>query len=249
MKFICENCKAKYQIGDDKIAGRSVRMKCRRCGHLIQLSASAAQADHAHDLPESSVVETASSASMSLAELLAAKPPDDVLDELPTRAMTLEQRMSAGSASAPSAAAPPPAASPLPAPAPLPRIGATRPAGTAAPRPLGAPGAPGAAGAARPLGAPGAAGAARPLSPPPLPGLSAVRPPAPAAGGAPLGARPPAGTAGAAARPLGATAARPSALPVQAPRAPRPAQPRTPTAPPRPPPPTRRPLSAPAALP
>src|SRR5262245_42091725 len=47
MKFICENCKAKYQIGDDKIAGRSVRMKCRRCGHLIQLSASVTESSAA----------------------------------------------------------------------------------------------------------------------------------------------------------------------------------------------------------
>lgn len=40
MKFICDNCKAKYQIGDEKVAGKMVRMQCRRCGHLIQVSAS-----------------------------------------------------------------------------------------------------------------------------------------------------------------------------------------------------------------
>ena len=34
MKFLCDNCKAKYQIGDEKVAGKTVRMKCRRCGHL-----------------------------------------------------------------------------------------------------------------------------------------------------------------------------------------------------------------------
>lgn len=39
MKFICDNCKAKYQIGDEKVAGKMVRMQCRRCGHLIQVSA------------------------------------------------------------------------------------------------------------------------------------------------------------------------------------------------------------------
>ena len=39
MKFVCENCKAKYQIGDDKVAGKTLRMKCRRCGHMIQVSA------------------------------------------------------------------------------------------------------------------------------------------------------------------------------------------------------------------
>jgi predicted Zn finger-like uncharacterized protein len=38
MKFLCPSCKAKYQIGDDKVAGRSVRMKCRKCGYLISIS-------------------------------------------------------------------------------------------------------------------------------------------------------------------------------------------------------------------
>ncbi|MEM9194454.1 MAG: GYF domain-containing protein [Myxococcota bacterium] len=35
MKFLCGNCKAKYQIADEKIAGRTLRMKCRRCSHDI----------------------------------------------------------------------------------------------------------------------------------------------------------------------------------------------------------------------
>ncbi|HJL26439.1 MAG TPA: zinc-ribbon domain-containing protein, partial [Polyangiaceae bacterium LLY-WYZ-15_(1-7)] len=35
MKFLCDNCKAKYQIPDEKIAGRTLRMKCRKCGHSI----------------------------------------------------------------------------------------------------------------------------------------------------------------------------------------------------------------------
>ena len=38
MKFLCPSCKAKYQIGDDKVAGRSVRMKCRKCGYLISIA-------------------------------------------------------------------------------------------------------------------------------------------------------------------------------------------------------------------
>lgn len=35
MKFLCDNCKAKYQIPDEKIAGRTLRMTCRRCSHDI----------------------------------------------------------------------------------------------------------------------------------------------------------------------------------------------------------------------
>ena len=39
MKFLCEHCKAKYQIADDKVAGRTVRMKCRKCGNAIEVRA------------------------------------------------------------------------------------------------------------------------------------------------------------------------------------------------------------------
>ena len=31
MKFLCSNCKAKYQISDEKVAGRKLRMTCRQC--------------------------------------------------------------------------------------------------------------------------------------------------------------------------------------------------------------------------
>jgi predicted Zn finger-like uncharacterized protein len=37
VKFLCDQCKAKYQIADDKAAGKTVRMKCRKCGHLIEV--------------------------------------------------------------------------------------------------------------------------------------------------------------------------------------------------------------------
>jgi predicted Zn finger-like uncharacterized protein len=39
LKFLCDNCKAKYQIADEKVAGKTVRMKCRKCGHQIEVRA------------------------------------------------------------------------------------------------------------------------------------------------------------------------------------------------------------------
>jgi predicted Zn finger-like uncharacterized protein len=39
VKFLCDQCKAKYQIADEKVAGKTVRMKCRKCGHLIEVRA------------------------------------------------------------------------------------------------------------------------------------------------------------------------------------------------------------------
>jgi len=43
VKFLCDQCKAKYQIADEKAAGKTVRMKCRKCGHLIEVRAGVAE--------------------------------------------------------------------------------------------------------------------------------------------------------------------------------------------------------------
>jgi len=41
MKFLCDQCKAKYQIADEKVQGKTLRMKCRKCGHVIEIRAAA----------------------------------------------------------------------------------------------------------------------------------------------------------------------------------------------------------------
>ncbi len=51
MKFVCDSCKAKYQIGDEKVAGKTLRMKCRRCGHMIQVAASVTETSVSTRLP------------------------------------------------------------------------------------------------------------------------------------------------------------------------------------------------------
>jgi len=50
VKFLCEQCKAKYQIADDKVAGKTVRMKCRKCGHLIEMRAEVTESSAATEL-------------------------------------------------------------------------------------------------------------------------------------------------------------------------------------------------------
>jgi len=52
MKFLCENCKAKYQIADDKVAGRTVRMKCRKCNHMIEVEASVTETSVSANNPD-----------------------------------------------------------------------------------------------------------------------------------------------------------------------------------------------------
>ena len=52
MKFLCDQCKAKYQIADDKIAGKTVKMKCRKCGHQIEVRAAVTETSVASKAPD-----------------------------------------------------------------------------------------------------------------------------------------------------------------------------------------------------
>lgn len=78
MKFLCEQCKAKYQIADDKVAGKTVRMKCRKCGHMIEVRAEVTETSVSRGLPvEVSMSEASDVAAMSsgsVAPKVAAKP-------------------------------------------------------------------------------------------------------------------------------------------------------------------------------
>jgi predicted Zn finger-like uncharacterized protein len=55
LKFLCEQCKAKYQISDEKVAGKTVRMKCRKCGHMIEVRAEVTESSVAKRLPTGEV--------------------------------------------------------------------------------------------------------------------------------------------------------------------------------------------------
>jgi predicted Zn finger-like uncharacterized protein len=55
VKFLCDQCKAKYQIADEKAAGKTVRMKCRRCGHLIEVRATVTESNVASAPPPGQV--------------------------------------------------------------------------------------------------------------------------------------------------------------------------------------------------
>jgi predicted Zn finger-like uncharacterized protein len=65
MKFLCENCKAKYQIADDKVAGRTVRMKCRKCNHMIEVEASVTETSVAATNPDADRSKPAASTGVS----------------------------------------------------------------------------------------------------------------------------------------------------------------------------------------
>src|SRR5688500_12609390 len=122
MKFLCENCKAKYQIADDKVAGRTVRMKCRKCNHMIEVEASVTETSVASTNPDedrqkptaaSSGVSATKGAVQAVAAGLpppraAAPPPRPVSPNLPGVRKSTPLPTGAPSSSRPPAARPSP---------------------------------------------------------------------------------------------------------------------------------------------
>lgn len=35
MRFVCDSCRAQYMISDDKVGARGVKVRCKKCGHVI----------------------------------------------------------------------------------------------------------------------------------------------------------------------------------------------------------------------
>jgi predicted Zn finger-like uncharacterized protein len=60
MKFECDSCGANYMIADEKVGKRGVKVKCKRCSHVIIVRPEAAAAEE--DLPDPSVELSASEA-------------------------------------------------------------------------------------------------------------------------------------------------------------------------------------------
>jgi predicted Zn finger-like uncharacterized protein len=130
MKFLCDNCKAKYQIGDDKVAGKTVRMKCRRCGFDIHVNASTiVEETSAAPWPDASATMQGSMAIVTpeLAASLGLRPPAAPVAPAAPGAPAAPRPL--GAASIPKPAIPravpaPRPVVPAPAPAPAPQAAA-----------------------------------------------------------------------------------------------------------------------------
>ena len=75
MKFLCDNCKAKYQIADEKVAGKTVRMKCRKCGHNIEVRSAVTQTSVASSPPEAPAAPRPAAPKSPLATSLSSQQP------------------------------------------------------------------------------------------------------------------------------------------------------------------------------
>jgi predicted Zn finger-like uncharacterized protein len=47
MRFVCESCRAQYMISDEKVGPRGVKVRCKKCGHVIHVRRPDAGADEA----------------------------------------------------------------------------------------------------------------------------------------------------------------------------------------------------------
>ncbi len=142
MNFLCDKCKQKYHVADEKLRGRAVtRFRCKKCENVIEINT----AHLAGDAPATSTVEATS----GVTTIGSDAPPPSAPAPAPAPARPAPRprpatmvgnpvaRAPVGGASGASAAvASAPSATPAPTAAPRPApTAAPRPAPTAAPRP------------------------------------------------------------------------------------------------------------------
>ncbi len=53
MRFVCDSCRAQYMISDDKVGAKGVKVRCKKCGHviLVRAGASSSKDDAASEAP------------------------------------------------------------------------------------------------------------------------------------------------------------------------------------------------------
>lgn len=132
MKFLCPSCKAKYQLADEKVAGRSVRMKCRKCGHMIHVSSADAIANSSAPPPDTGAADASPMPVAPQPEPVAPAPAAaPVVTPAPAPVTPAAEKSRPRAASSPQAApAPPSPAQAKPGPA----ASATSPSRAVAPR-------------------------------------------------------------------------------------------------------------------
>ncbi len=63
MRFVCDSCRAQYMISDDKIGAKGVKIRCKKCGHVIVVRPNGAAAPKDEGSASASAPETAAAAS------------------------------------------------------------------------------------------------------------------------------------------------------------------------------------------
>ena len=51
MKFLCDRCKTRYSIGDDRVRGKILKIRCKNCANVITVREGMTDADAADPAP------------------------------------------------------------------------------------------------------------------------------------------------------------------------------------------------------
>jgi predicted Zn finger-like uncharacterized protein len=62
MRFVCDSCRAQYMISDDKVGAKGVKVRCKKCGHVILVRPAGASASKDDGAPEAPAAEATASA-------------------------------------------------------------------------------------------------------------------------------------------------------------------------------------------
>jgi predicted Zn finger-like uncharacterized protein len=136
MKFLCDQCKAKYQIADEKVQGKTLRMKCRKCGHVIEIRASDSGAGATGDTMQLDAINPEQAiAALEKAKAQPAAPARPTGSGAKPTPAPPGARPGAPGAKPAAPPAKPAAPRPVAGPTPKPGTAAPRPGAAAAPRP------------------------------------------------------------------------------------------------------------------
>ena len=83
MKFLCDRCKTRYSIGDDRVRGKILKIRCKNCANVITVR---------EGMPESDAkaLVSRSGATVAVSEVVTGGPEDavhhlvTVVGEIPT---------------------------------------------------------------------------------------------------------------------------------------------------------------------
>ncbi len=65
MRFVCDSCRAQYMISDDKVGARAVKVRCKKCGHVIFVRRQELLSEAAAQPPPESVPHAAANAAQN----------------------------------------------------------------------------------------------------------------------------------------------------------------------------------------
>ena len=88
MKFLCDRCKTRYSIGDDRVRGKILKIRCKNCANVITVregmtDAEAAEPGRPHrpTVPAPAAASTNGALGAAFASVLTTKPPAALEEE------------------------------------------------------------------------------------------------------------------------------------------------------------------------